>query len=125
MYFLPAGPAGAWDKVAQLVSRVCPGTNVFQIPAYAQSGDTLPAVLAAVQEELSTQVTRLTTAVEAGGLGTKAQETKTREVEQLLGSIQRYERLLGAQLGDLSTRTKLVQESLGRVHLTSPALSAL
>lgn len=117
MYFLPAGPAGVWATVTELITSVCPGMTIFQIPAFAQSGDTLPAVLAAVREELAGQLTRLTKAVEDGGLGTKAQETKTREVEQLRESITRYEQLLGTSLADLATRAKLCQESLGKVAL--------
>jgi hypothetical protein len=123
MYFIPTGSNKTWGEIASLTWEATGGSiTVYQIPAFADMGDTLPAVLTAVRDELSLQVARLTKEVEDSSLGDKARETKQAHVNRLLDTIGRYEGLCGTTLDDLRSGAKRLLESLSTSKMDEAAL---
>lgn len=119
MYFVPAGPSDTWARVVELLSEHSQGAIVvYRIPAFAAAGDTLPAVLRAVQDELASVVDRLGREILSEQMGDRAKETKRGEVAGLLSTIARYERLTGVALDELRKGANKLGDSLAQHQLS-------
>jgi hypothetical protein len=118
MYYLPAASSVTWGAVISLLGQVCPhAVTVYRIPAYESAGDTMPAVLAAAQDELSSRISSLARELDGKDLGEKARKTKQDEIAALLDQVGRYERICNASLADLRTAGERVKLSLSTSHL--------
>ena len=118
MYYLPASSQPTWDAAISLLGQVCPqAVTVYRIPAYESAGDTMPAVLAAAQDELASRISSLARELEGKDLGERARKTKQDEIAALLDQVGRYERICNASLADLRAAGERVQLSLATSQL--------
>jgi hypothetical protein len=118
VYFVPRDSVSRWERVVAAVKSVS-GHRLYSVPSM-KSADAIEAILSALENATTTAIDAVAEAV-GGGIGARALETKSRELDALVNRLGKYEALLGVKLDALRQKTSEAQQTVAVAALAAAA----
>jgi hypothetical protein len=117
VYFVPETHREKWSALGEVLHAIS-ASRIYEIPAL-QSSRAVSAILDALREQASAELTRIETALESGELGARALQTLARDADERLALLKQYEDLLDVTQEDLRAKIEGV-----RARVVEAALAA-
>lgn len=119
IYFVPQHAVNGYRALANAVES-CGKSRLFEIPAM-RSDKAVETVLAALTEELDSEVVRMDRQLSEGELGARALRSRRESIKDMMSKVGRYEKLLGTKLTAITEAVEAMNARIVEAILATDA----